>query len=76
MHRIGNLTLLGRQDNKPGDTDNRDFFIKRDAYAKSAVQLTRDVGTCPDWSPGRISDRQKKLAARAARVWSFGEGMG
>ena len=73
-HRLGNLTLLGRHDNKPGEVDNRDFAAKRGAYAKSAVQLARDVGAYEDWSPKRIRERQRKLAARAAGVWSFAEG--
>ena len=74
VHRIGNLTLLGRHDNMPGEVDNADFAAKRGAYSKSAVQLTRDVGAYEDWSPKCVTERQRKLAARAARVWSFGEG--
>ena len=73
IHRIGNLTLLGRHDNKPGEADNRDFFAKRDAYSRSAIQVTRDVGNYKDWTPKRVAERQKKLAVRAARVWAFGE---
>lgn len=71
IHRIGNLTLLGRHDNKPGEADNRDFVAKRDAYSRSAIQVTREVGNLKDWNPRRILERQRKLAARAARVWSF-----
>lgn len=74
VHRIGNMTLLGRHDNKPGEADNQDFLAKKDAYSRSAIQLTREVGACDDWSPREIIERQHKLAVRAARVWSFGEG--
>ena len=71
VHRIGNLTLLGRQDNKPGDSDNGDFRSKKDSYSRSAVQITREVGAGDNWSPREIEKRQKRLAAQALRVWSF-----
>ena len=75
VHRIGNLTLLGRHDNKPGDVDNCDFFAKRNAYSRSAIQLTREVGTCEDWSPRAVAKRQKGLVTQAVRVWSFEKDM-
>lgn len=71
IHRIGNLTLLGRQDNKPGDSDNLDFRSKKDSYSKSAIHITREVGSCDNWSPREIEKRQRRLAAQAVRVWSF-----
>ena len=75
VHRIGNLTLLGRHDNKPGDADNRDFAAKRDICANSAVQIAREVGACEIWEPQTIARIQRRLAARAARVWSFEDSM-
>lgn len=71
IHRVGNLTLLGRQDNKSGDSGNRNFVVKQGVYSKSAVQITREIGDCDNWSPHEIRKRQKRLADRAARVWSF-----
>ena len=71
VHRVGNLTLLGRQDNKPGEAENRDFIAKRKTYSRSAVQITREVGNCDRWSPQQIAKRQRRLTERAARVWSF-----
>ena len=75
VHRIGNLTLLGRHDNKPGDVDNCDFFAKRDAYSRSALQLTRDVGMSDNWSPRAVVKRQKALVREAVRAWSFEKDM-
>lgn len=75
IHRIGNLTLLGRQDNKPGDADNQDFVTKRDTFLKSAVQITREIGTWDNWTPREIEKRQRQLAGHAARVWSFERNM-
>ena len=76
VNRIGNLTLLGHRDNKPGDRDNRDFAAKKNTYSNSAVHITREVGECDDWTPGEIVKRQKLLATHAASVWSFEEDMG
>ena len=75
IHRIGNLTLLGRQDNKPGERDNRDFQAKKGSYSRSAIQITRDIVACDDWSPREIVRRQRRLATRALRVWSFASNM-
>lgn len=73
VHRIGNLTLLGRQDNKPGDADNRDFDAKREAYSRSAIQDTRELAASTAWTPKTVAERQRKLAVRAVRVWAFGK---
>ena len=75
IHRIGNLTLLGRQDNKPSDADNQDFAAKKSICSRSAISITRDIGTCDGWSPREIEKRQKQLAGHAARVWSFERSM-
>lgn len=71
IHRIGNLTLLGRHENRPGEADNRDFFAKRDAYSRSAIQVTRELGKCKEWTPKRVMERQKRFAVRAVRVWAL-----
>ena len=75
VHRVGNLTLLGRHDNKPGDVQNRDFAAKREDYSNSAVHIAREVAACGEWGPQDIVRRQKELAARAAEVWSFERSM-
>ena len=73
VHRIGNLTLLGEQDNKPGDKYNHDFFSKKGIFEGSALELNKDIATdYTDWSPDTITKRQNKLALLAAKVWSFG----
>lgn len=75
VHRLGNLTLLGRQDNRPGESDNRDFETKKPTYLRSAIHITREVGGCGVWSPQEILGRQRRIAIRAARVWSFESSM-
>ena len=75
IHRIGNLTLLGRQDNKPGDADNGNFATKKNICSRSAIMITREIGDCDSWTPDEIRKRQKRFAAHAARVWSFEQSM-
>lgn len=72
VHRLGNLTLLGQEDNKPGRDDNRDFSRKKEVFDRSAITLTRELLDREDWSPKAITARQEKLAKIAAKeVWSF-----
>lgn len=73
VHRIGNLTLLARDDNKPGDKYNSSFAKKRASYRDSAIAMTRKVGECANWSPDAIDERQRKMAVRAVHVWKFVE---
>ncbi len=71
VHRIGNLTLLGQEDNKPGKSDNGSFARKKEIFGRSAIKLTRELGY-DDWSPEAIASRQKELAKLAAKgVWTF-----
>ena len=73
VHRVGNLTLLSRHDNKPGAADNNSFTSKRNDYRRSAFHLTRDVAARGHWSPESIVKRQRELVGRAVQVWSFGQ---
>ena len=71
VHRIGNLTLLGQSDNKPGDFENRNFPRKKPVYGRSAIGLTRELDQYTDWSPTEVGARQVHLIHSAVRVWSF-----
>ncbi len=71
IHRIGNLTLLGQYDNKPGDSENRNFLRKKTGYGRSAIVLTRALDQYTEWSPGEVNARQMKLVQQAVKVWSF-----
>ena len=44
IHRIGNLTLMGSGDNKPGIKYNSSFARKRQSYEKSSVGITAGTG--------------------------------
>ena len=72
VHRLGNLTLLAPDDNKPGEAHNGSFAKKKAIYAKSAYAITQRIhAEWKQWNEVSISERQAKLAADAARVWPF-----
>lgn len=71
IHRIGNLTLLGQEDNRPGQKDNYNFLKKKNNFEQSAVAITRALHDQEDWSPKTINARQEKLARLAVKVWAF-----
>ena len=72
INRIGNLTLLSRQDNKPGTADNRNFTVKKHTFSRSILKISQEIAQCDVWSPREITLRQKRLVKRAAKkVWTF-----
>ena len=70
-HRIGNLTLMGPEDNKPGAKYNGDFEKKRRSYENSSIKVTRELNNYSDWNPDIIKARQKEMVNVAIKVWSF-----
>ncbi len=58
IHRIGNLTLIGQKDNRPGKSDNASFARKKEIFGRSAVALTRQIAH-EEWSPDAIAAKQK-----------------
>ena len=71
-HRIGNLTILSRRENRGGDEFNADFDAKKPFFAESPFLMTREIGEkYDDWTPGSIKKRSGQLAREAARIWSF-----
>ena len=71
IHRIGNLTLMGQADNKPGLKYNNGFAKKLESYRESSFKLTRELAKYDEWTPDNIKARQRNMARRAMRVWSF-----
>ncbi len=69
VDRLGNLTLLERTRNR--SVGSAAYPAKRDAYESSAYAITREIaGLAPDeWSPALLEERQRRLAARAVRLW-------
>ena len=71
VQRIGNLTLMGQMDNKPGPRYGANFSKKRQTYRESEIALTRELDSFEEWTPTNIQLRQKEMAKRAVRVWTF-----
>ena len=71
IHRIGNLALLEKGENKPGEKENSSFSQKRNYFERSSIALTQELSKYENWSPKTIAARQIKLAKQAAKVWSF-----
>ena len=69
VDRLGNLTLLERTRNR--NVGSAAYPAKRDAYESSAYAITREIARlAPDeWSPVLLEERQRRLAARAVRLW-------
>ena len=70
--RLGNLTLMGPDDNKPGRRFNASFDAKRPSYADSSVAMTRELAKkWEHWDQEALAEREKDLIQRAVRVWTF-----
>ena len=69
VDRLGNLTLLERTLNR--EIGNAAYPIKRAAYESSAYALTRAIADMApeEWTPALLEERQRRLAARAVRLW-------
>ena len=69
VHRLGNLTLLERALNR--DVGNAAYPTKRAAYETSAYALTSEIADMApeEWTPALLEERQRRLAARAVRLW-------
>ena len=69
VDRLGNLTLVERTLNR--EIGNAAYPIKRAAYESSAYALTRAITDMApeEWTPALLEERQRRLAARAVRLW-------
>ncbi|MYD85766.1 MAG: DUF262 domain-containing protein [Acidobacteria bacterium] len=67
--RLGNLTLLERTLNR--SVGNAAYPAKRAAYETSAYALAREIADMApeEWTPALLEERQRRLAARAVRLW-------
>lgn len=69
---MGNLTLLGRADNRPSSRFNASYAAKSEVFTDSSFQITRNLSRrFPEWSPSAIEKRSEKLAKEASKVWKF-----
>lgn len=72
VYRIGNMTLMAKGANK--DIANKPYEIKQPVLAQSGFELTRKLAAeNTDWTPEKISARQKQLAKMALTVWRISQ---
>ncbi len=65
--RLGNLALLAATINR--DIGNDSFEEKRQFFASSGYQLTREIADENAWTPSEIEKRQASLSLLALKAW-------
>jgi hypothetical protein len=67
-HRLGNLTILGSQEND--GAGNKPFFSKKSTcYTKSTIPMTRALASIPTWMAAQLRQREIELVGQALRVF-------
>lgn len=67
LHRIGNMTLLADELNVVAS--NNPFLAKRKEYAKSNIQLTKDLVGLGQFKFKQVEARSKAFAKQAVAMW-------
>jgi len=70
VYRLGNLTLLELSANRR--VGSASFAEKVAEYAQSAYAVTREIPViaAQEWTPALLDERQRRMANRAAVLWS------
>ncbi len=72
VYRIGNMTMLEKKPNR--DLGNTSYDQKRPVLRESNFGLTQKLAEeNTDWTPERVSARQKKLADIASSIWRISQ---
>lgn len=70
LHTLGNLTLTAYN----GELSNNTFTQKLSTFAKSNIELNRELAKFTKWGREEIETRGAQLAERALKIWPyFGE---
>lgn len=67
VNRLGNLSLLDKRINS--GIRNGVFAAKKPHYAKSEIEMTKELVRYDDWTEARILVRQAEFAALAPSLW-------
>lgn len=72
VYRTGNMLVLPKGENRPDPDYNRDFQVKKNAFARSSLEMPRTVAKkYRGWTPEVINGRSRVLAEKAAKTWRF-----
>ena len=66
-HTIGNLTVLGPNDNNA--VANKPFVAKRAVLSESNLKLNRDIGANDEWTAADVNKRTETLIRMALKVF-------
>ena len=69
IHRIGNLTLLGRKLNSR--QRNKPFEDKAEIYKESPYWVTRHVGALKKWTWTEFRERQNQMQTDFKRIFNL-----
>lgn len=67
INRLGNLTLLSRNENR--DIGQKIFEEKKQLFKSSAFKITQQSSNYKKWNERSISDHQKWLGKQALNLW-------
>ncbi len=67
VHRLGNMTLLTTHLNR--ELGNQPFEVKREAFAKEDLEITRMIADEARWTADAIGRRQNWMAGLAIKIW-------
>ena len=67
LNQIANLTLSGFN----SELGNSSFDVKREAYKKSNIGITRRIADETEWNIGALERRSEDLAERALECWPW-----
>lgn len=65
--RIGNMLLLDGMKNIR--ISNEPFSVKKDKYAESSIEETREIAELDEWGVEQIEAHQKKLLVEVLKIW-------
>ncbi|EPY00368.1 DUF262 domain-containing protein [Magnetospirillum fulvum] len=72
VYRLGNMTLLHSGANR--DLGTVEYTQKRETYQKSGFLITQKLANDnAEWTPERIANHQKWLAAQATAIWRIAQ---
>ncbi len=72
VHRIGNLTIVPKNQNKSSAEYNQSFTKKLELFKSSPIHMTRSIAKLyQKWTPTIVERRSLRLAKKAAEIWKF-----
>ncbi|OPY31663.1 MAG: hypothetical protein A4E34_02856 [Methanoregula sp. PtaU1.Bin006] len=70
-HDIGNLTILGPEDNRKRGFSNNPFSNKKSVFKKSSILENRKIAEYPEWNKKNLEKRRRELVKYALKVFSI-----